>query len=121
MVGNSLVFDGAFSFTLGAMADFYTLLVKAQLNLKVEKEYRFHPVRKWRADYAIESIRVLIEVEGGIWTQGRHTRGKGYLGDMEKYNAATVMGWKVLRYTPDQLHTKSLEDIQLIVKALQDS
>jgi hypothetical protein len=46
---------------------------------------------------------VALEVEGGAWSGGRHTRGAGFLGDMEKYNAAAILGWCVLRCTPQQL------------------
>ncbi|HBM2013199.1 TPA: hypothetical protein LUJ78_003785, partial [Acinetobacter baumannii] len=56
--------------------------------ISFEQEYKFHPSRKWRADFLITGTKILIEVEGGIWSGGRHTRGKGYLGDMEKYNSA---------------------------------
>lgn len=65
-------------------------------------EYKFHPARKWRADYAIPSESLLIEIEGGVWTRGRHTRGKGYIKDLEKYNAAVLLGYLLLRYTPQQ-------------------
>jgi len=43
------------------------------------------------------------EIEGGAWTQGRHTRGAGFLKDMEKYNFASILGWSVLRFTPQQV------------------
>ena len=66
-------------------------------------EYRFHPHRKWRFDYAWPLHRLALEVDGGVWTQGRHTRGSGFLGDMLKFNNATLLGWRVLRYTPQQL------------------
>ncbi|EPG5304690.1 TPA: DUF559 domain-containing protein, partial [Acinetobacter baumannii] len=33
----------------------------------------------------------------------RHTRGKGYLGDMEKYNSAAMMGFTVLRFSTEQV------------------
>ena len=65
---------------------------------EIVTEHRFHPVRRWRFDLAIPSHRIAIEVEGGIWTRGRHTRGSGYLADLEKYNEATALGWAVLRY-----------------------
>lgn len=83
--------------------DTFTALCETELGVKVLMEYRFSPRRKWRFDYAIPQHRVALEVEGGIWTRGRHTRPKGFLGDIEKYNTATLMGWKVLRTTPSEL------------------
>ncbi|HCU1862342.1 DUF559 domain-containing protein [Acinetobacter baumannii] len=71
--------------------------------ISFEQEYKFHPTRKWRADFLITGTKILIEVEGGIWNGGRHTRGKGYLGDMEKYNSAAMMGFTVLRFSTEQV------------------
>lgn len=64
-------------------------------------EYRFAPPRRWRFDWSWPSSRVALEIEGGVWTRGRHTRGTGFLKDMEKYNEAGARGWIVLRCTPD--------------------
>lgn len=63
-------------------------------------EYRFDSKRRWRIDYAWPDVRLAVEIEGGAWTRGRHTRGKGFLGDIEKYNALASSGWTLLRYTP---------------------
>ncbi|EOH6358128.1 DUF559 domain-containing protein [Acinetobacter baumannii] len=71
--------------------------------ISFEQEYKFHPEHKWRADFLITGTKILIEVEGGIWSGGRHTRGKGYLGDMEKYNSAVMMGFTVLRFSTEQV------------------
>ncbi|MDC4620718.1 DUF559 domain-containing protein [Acinetobacter baumannii] len=68
-----------------------------------EQEYKFHQTRKWRADFLITGTKILVEVEGGIWSGGRHTRGNGYIGDMEKYNSAAMMGFTVLRFSTDQV------------------
>ncbi|MBK0062169.1 MULTISPECIES: DUF559 domain-containing protein [unclassified Acinetobacter] len=85
------------------------------LKIAFEQEYKFHPERNWRADFLITGTNILIEVEGGIWSNGRHTRAKGYLGDMEKYNAAAVLGFKVLRFSTQQvisgLTIKQIEDL----------
>jgi hypothetical protein len=59
--------------------------------------------RRWRFDWAFPLAKLAIEQEGGAWTGGRHIRGKGYIGDMEKYNAATLAGWRILRFTPQQI------------------
>ena len=64
------------------------------------------PARLWAFDYAWLDQKIALEVEGGVWTGGRHTRAKGFLEDMKKYNAAAVLGWRVLRVTPDQLCTE---------------
>ena len=81
-------------------------------------EYRFHPARKWRIDYYFETNgrRVALEVEGGIWTNGRHTRGSGFRKDMEKYNALTAAGIMLLRVTPAEL--MNIETLNLIKKTL---
>jgi very-short-patch-repair endonuclease len=80
-----------------------------------KEEYRFHPKRRWRFDLAIPELKVAIEIEGGIWTGGRHTRGTGYQKDMEKYNAAQMLGWKVFRYTPQQLD-ECIADMQKLLR-----
>jgi very-short-patch-repair endonuclease len=67
-------------------------------------EYRFHPRRKWRFDCAFPDHRVAVELDGGTYMGGRHTRGAGFAADCEKLNAATVMGWRVLRFTSDMLN-----------------
>lgn len=77
-------------------------------------EYRFHPTRKWRFDYAWVNSKVALEVEGAVWTGGRHTRGAGFLKDIEKYNNATALGWRILRCTPSTL-TKSETIVMLIL------
>lgn len=67
------------------------------------REHRFHAVRRWRFDYAWPEQRVALEVDGGVWTGGRHTRGAGFIKDMEKLNTATVAGWRVVRVVPSKL------------------
>lgn len=68
-----------------------------------EKEWRFLTNRWWRFDYAWPLTRLAIEIEGGAWIRGRHTRGKGFLADIEKYNCASILGWSILRFTPQQI------------------
>lgn len=65
-----------------------------------KREYRFAPPRMYRADFAWPERMLLVEVEGGIWTNGRHSRGAGMEADMEKYNLAASLGWAVLRFGP---------------------
>lgn len=70
-----------------------------QRSLILTEEYRFHPYRKWRFDWCIESLKVAFEYEGIYSEQSRHTNRKGYSRDTEKYNASIALGWRVFRYT----------------------
>ena len=63
------------------------------------REYQFHPTRKWRFDFAWPAQKVAVELEGGIWIGGRHNRPISMEGDMEKYNAAALLGWHVGRFS----------------------
>lgn len=66
-------------------------------------EYTFDAFRKWRFDIAWPEYLIAAEQEGGTWSGGRHVRGKGYAEDCAKYNAATLAGWRVYRFTTDQI------------------
>ncbi len=94
-----------------ALRDVFTIICKTDLKEVCEKEFKFHPVRKWRFDYAFPEHKIALEVEGGVWTGGRHTSSVGFLNDMEKYNTATLMGWRVFRTTPDELYKKKTLDL----------
>ena len=91
----------------------FKTVIEKTLKMKVSEEFRFHKVRRWRFDFAIPELKIAIEIEGGSWTQGRHTRGAGFQGDMEKYNTAQLMGWKVLRYTPQQTG-ECMRDLEIL-------
>ena len=77
----------------------------------LEREFRFHPERKWRADFAHVESRTLIEIEGGIYVDGggRHNRGAGFIADAEKYLEAFLAGWSVVRLTSAQIIAPTIE------------
>ena len=70
----------------------------SSLPMPVAREYRFS-ITGHKFDFAWPKCRVAIECEGGSWNQGRHTRGKGFEKDCEKYNLAVLLGWQVGRFT----------------------
>jgi len=82
------------------------------------REYKFHPDRRWRSDFVWTDHKLICEVEGGVYTQGRHTRGSGFEKDCEKYNHATLLGYRVLRVTGK--HIKSGEALQWIEECLNE-
>jgi hypothetical protein len=61
------------------------------------REIGFVETRRWRFDFAHPETRTAIEIEGGTWSGGRHTRGAGFVRDAEKYNTAALCGWTVFR------------------------
>lgn len=66
-------------------------------------EYRFHPPRRWRVDACWPALWLAVEIEGGVFTRGRHIRPSGFLRDAEKYNQLALDGYTLLRFTPAQV------------------
>ena len=94
------------------------------MQLRPELEYRFHPERRWRLDFAFPDVRVGVELDGGIFAAengteaGRHARGAGRVADYEKRNAAAELGWIVLCYGPPQVRSgEAALQIERIVTA----
>ncbi len=80
------------------------------------EEYRFHKPRRWKFDRAWVDARVAVELEGGVFSNGRHTKGVGYSNDCEKYNQAQIDGWIVLRYT-----VKHMENPHALVGQIREA
>lgn len=99
--------------------DIFCLAVRGITGAEVVREHRFHATRLWRFDYAVPAYKIALEVEGGVWTGGRHTSPKGFLADMEKYNAAALLGWVVVRTTPDKLLTEGVQIVNELINQKQ--
>jgi very-short-patch-repair endonuclease len=80
------------------------------------REYTFASPRRWRFDFAWWQQKIAVEVEGGSWIAGRHTRGKSFEDDCVKYNEAALRGWRVFRVTPGMIEDGRA--IQTIRRAL---
>lgn len=63
------------------------------------REYRVCEGRRFRFDLAWPVQRVALEIDGGVWISGRHSRGAGITSDCEKFSLAAIHGWRVLRVT----------------------
>lgn len=81
-----------------------------------KKEIIFHPTRKWRFDYAWSELKIALEVHGGIYTNGRHTRGSGFTEDKVKMNSAQLLGWIVIEATTE--HVKNGQMLTWIKEAI---
>jgi len=80
----------------------------SQEAIAYEREFKFHPKRRWQADFYLGLNGVLVEIEGGAWIRGRHTRGVGFQADIEKYNEAQLAGYRVIRGTPADVNSSRL-------------
>lgn len=69
------------------------------------RELKFHPERKWQFDFAWPSLMLYVEIEGGFgrFSKSRHASKEGFANDQEKYNAATLLGWRKLAFTGQQV------------------
>ena len=99
-----------------ALEETFALQLRAEKVPPPYREYRFHPTRRWRFDFAWPAQKVAVEIEGGVFSRGRHTRGSGFVKDCEKYNNAALMGWTVLRFA--QPHLKDLSALRFTQRAL---
>lgn len=68
-------------------------------------EYKFHPTRRWRFDYCWPDKSLAVEVDGGLFVRGRHSRGAGVEKDMEKFAEAMLHGWRVLRVSTNHVRS----------------
>lgn len=102
---------------MSALEDTFELQLKALKLLGYEREYRFHPTRRWRFDFAFPAKKIAVELHGAIFTQGRHSRGAGIEGDMEKINEAQILGWDVLAFSAGMV--KSGEALKTLERLIE--
>ena len=95
----------------------FAFQLKALKIKRPEREYVFARPRRWRFDFCWVEERIGVEIEGGIWTGGRHTRGKGFEADCEKQNHAQLNGFQVYRFSPT--HVARGDAVEIVRKALK--
>ena len=74
-------------------------LIFMSLRLGVEREYKFHPTRKWRWDYALPAIKVCVEYQGLNFGHGGasgHQTIKGIVAENWKYSEGAIDGWCIV-------------------------
>jgi very-short-patch-repair endonuclease len=98
----------------------FEFYLKANRIAGYERELKFSSDRKWRFDYAWPHLGVAVELEGGTWIGGAHTRGPRFESDCQKYNRATIEGWSVLRFTTNMVrHGEAVITLKELLVARQ--
>jgi very-short-patch-repair endonuclease len=93
-------------------------LYAAHLDEGMVREFMFlKPRRRYRADFAWPELKLLVEVEGGVYSGGRHVRGKGFTEDLHRSNLAQLENYMILRFTGEQI--KSGLALDLIERAIK--
>ena len=88
------------------------------VGLSPERQYRWHPTRKFASDFAFVEDKLLVEVEGGAYSGGRHVRGAGFTADCARQAEALMLGWRVLRVTGEHLRSgEALRWVQHLLMA----
>ncbi|CAJ0784694.1 hypothetical protein [Ralstonia chuxiongensis] len=103
--------------TLSPIEELFAVHARASKLPVPVREYRFDPERRWRFDFAWPDQMLAVEIEGGTHSGSRHTRGAGFAADCEKYNAAVLAGWRLLRFTGAQVRGGAA--INAVSRALQ--
>lgn len=82
------------------------------------REYRFHPVRKWRLDFAHVEAKIGFEIQGGLYkAESGHRSREGVKRDYEKSNAAQELGWKVFSVTSEAVNSPA--QIEHLIKVIE--
>lgn len=77
----------------------------------LDREYKFHPTRRWRFDFIHLSTKLAVEIEGGTRGKSRHCLHDGYKEDCIKYTEASKLGYVVYRLTADMITADKLQEI----------
>jgi very-short-patch-repair endonuclease len=85
-----------------------------------ERNYVFHPTRGWQLDFAWPDVLLAVEIEGLTRQGGGHQRSAGYRKDVKKYREAELLGWRIVRFTADEMKTSPIQSIELVAKILRE-
>jgi hypothetical protein len=79
--------------------------------IPAEAEYKFYKDRNWRFDFAWPEEKLALEVQGGLFSYGRHSRGAALMKEHEKLNYAASVGWRILYTIPSEVCMEDTIDL----------
>lgn len=98
---------------------FLVLFTEAAPDISILRWQKVIKGRRFEFDFCLPDHRILVEIQGGTYNGGRHTRGYGYDADCEKLRLATFDNWKVLWYTGRQITKENIERLVEYVRTFR--
>lgn len=79
--------------------------------------------RRYRFDFAWPDRKIAAEVDGGRWLVRRGKDGRpvpvgfhNHIDDYRKLNLAAKLGWKILRFTPEMIHSgEAIQELRSVL------
>ena len=90
------------------------------VGVEMVQQYKFHPIRRWRLDFAAIDEKVAVEIDGGEFANGAHNRGARMANDYEKRNSALELGWSVFQLTGAMVKSDPVGWSRRIGKVIED-
>lgn len=79
--------------------------------IDLETEVKLISGRRFRFDYVHLKSKTAIEVNGGNYINGRHTRGVALNSEYEKFNLAQIQGYQIFLLSGDMVTKNWLDAI----------
>ena len=87
------------------------------LGAGIKRRLHKNNLKDWRADFCWPDMKLLVEVEGGGYSYGRHNRPTGFAADLVKYQAAMRMGYNVYRCDGELVKNgEALKTIEILMR-----
>jgi very-short-patch-repair endonuclease len=84
-----------------------------------KRQYSYVPGRKFKADFAFPLQKLIVEVDGGVYSRRAHGSIGGIIADMKRSNFAAMNGWRLMRFRPDEITKQPDSVIEQITIALE--
>jgi very-short-patch-repair endonuclease len=96
---------------------FLTLWEEFFPDISLEREMKLIEKRRFRVDFLEPKSKVCIEINGGNWVGGRHSRPAGLENEYEKNLLLATLGYQVICLSGKQITEDNLYKIEYIISA----
>jgi very-short-patch-repair endonuclease len=97
--------------------EFANIWEKTHSEIILVSQHKPIPKRQFMLDFAHPSTMIAVEIHGGVYSNGRHVRPKGFSKDQEKFFLMAERGWSLFPMVPDMIHRDMIARIARFIKA----